>query len=210
MRYQVLILTGDTVFGRMLQLEFEGWHLTAGLASGQEAAGSADVTIVDLDSASVPPEGSYGYLIGFSRLPAVSADEDARRCAMILRRPFRMSLLRREVLSGLGTVPQERIPESGNAPGLCLSGAGLACGGRTVSLTPTERRLTELLLRADGKPVPRAELAAQMEAPAKGKLEVYLSSVRKKLRGVCAGASLECVRGVGYCLIPDAKKAKTT
>lgn len=210
MRNQVLILTGDTVFGRMLQLEFEGWHLTTGLAEQPEAAGDADVTVVDLDSASVPPEGSYGYLIGFSRLLAVSADEDARRCAMILRRPFRMSLLRREVLSGLGTAPREREPERGEGPGLRLTGAGLTCGGRTAALTPTERRLTALLLRADGAPVPRDGLAAQMDAPAKGKLEVYLSSVRKKLKDVCAGASLECVRGVGYCLIPDIKKAKTT
>lgn len=200
MRYQVLILTADTLFGRMLQLEFVGWHLTAGLAAGLTGE-CADVAVVDLDSAPVPPEGDCGYLIGFSRLPALSADEEARRCAMILRRPFRMSLLRQEVLSHLGAaLPEPRqVPQAPRS--LTLTTDGVQYGDRSVSLTPTERALTDALLQAGGEPVPRATLEALLRKPGKGKLEVYLCSVRRKLRSTGIPAEPEPVRGVGYRLI---------
>ena len=99
-RPQVAVLSADDRFARLLQLELEAWQLT--VRTGQKAdSDGAEVAIVDLDSAEIPTGGNYGYLIGFSRLPALSADADARRCAMILRRPFRMSLLRQEVLAHL-------------------------------------------------------------------------------------------------------------
>lgn len=209
MRYRVLILTGDRLFGRMLQLEFEGWHLPVGLSECWGAADEADVMIVDLDSADVPPEESYGYLVGFSRFPAVSADADARRCAMILRRPFRMSLLRREVLAGLRGIPDGRPHQPVVVP-LRLEGGALVCGGERVDLTPTESRLAEALLSAGGETVSRGTLEALLEASGRGVLEVYICTVRKKIRQICPGAALECVRGVGYRLIPDVKNAKTT
>ena len=73
MRYQVLILTADTLFGRMLQLEFEGWHLTAGLAAGLTGE-CADVAVVDLDSAPVPPDAIQSYS-GENAAPVAVDDE---------------------------------------------------------------------------------------------------------------------------------------
>lgn len=200
MRYQVLIFTTDTLFGRMLQLEFESLHLTAGVTAGLTGSCS-DVAVADLDSAPVPPERDCGYLIGFSRFPALSADEEARRCAMILRRPFRMSLLRQEVLSHLGAA----LPESRQSPQasgtLAVMPDGVRYGDRAAALTPTELALTEALLQAGGEPVQRAALEALLCRPGKGKLEVYLCTVRRKLREAGIPAVPEPVRGVGYRLI---------
>ena len=201
MRCQVWILTADTLFGRMLQLEFEGWHLTTGLSERMEPTDWADVAVTDLDSTAVPPEGCYGYLIGFSRLPALSADEDARRCAMILRRPFRVSLLRREAISRLGWGPLPEREQAPRRPALRITGDGLRYGERTVALTPTERRLAEMLLEAKGEPVPYAALESGLLTPAKGKLAVYLCTLRKKMRAGGVPAVPEPVRGVGYRLI---------
>lgn len=201
MHDQVWILTADVLFGRMLQLEFEGWHLTARLSEQMEMSDRAEVVITDLDSAAVPPDGCYGYLIGFSRLPALSADEDARRCAMILRRPFRVSLLRREVLSRLDRVILPEQESRRDRLSLCVTADGVRCGTRTVALTPIECRLIAALLKAEGEPVPRSVLEAELLTPAEGNLAVHICTLRKKLRTGGVPAVPESVHGVGYRLI---------
>lgn len=210
-RPQVAILSADDRFARLLQLELEAWQLT--VRTGQTADRSgAEVAIVDLDSAEVPPEETYGYLIGFSRLPALSADADARRCAMILRRPFRMSLLRREVLAHLFARSAESAgePECAAREVLSLTDWGLACGGVTVPLTPTERRIVALLLEAGGEAVPKVTLDAVTDNPSDGKTAVYICGIRKKLREAGIGTTVETVRGVGYCLSCAEKSRKNT
>lgn len=205
---QVEILSADDRFARLLQLELEAWQVTARAAENADPDG-AEVVIVDLDSTEIPPEGSYGYLIGFSRLPALSADADARRCAMILRRPFRMSLLRQEVLAHLSVSAAPVREERPNAP-VVLTEVGLRCGNRTVPLTPTERRMAALLLDADGKAVSRAALDAVSDCPSEGKTAVYICGIRKKLRAAGIGLQIETVFGVGYCLIAAGKSGKTS
>ena len=210
-RPQVAILSADDRFARLLQLELEAWQLT--VRTGQTADRSgAEVAIVDLDSAEVPPEETYGYLIGFSRLPALSADADARRCAMILRRPFRMSLLRREVLAHLFARSAESAgePECAAREVLSLTENGLVCGTVTVPLTPTERRMAALLLEAKGKAVTRAALEAVTDSPSAGGIAVYICGIRKKLREAGIGTTVETVRGVGYCLSFTKKSRKNT
>lgn len=210
-RPQVAILSADDRFARLLQLELEAWQLT--VRTGQTADRSgAEVAIVDLDSAEVPPEETYGYLIGFSRLPALSADADARRCAMILRRPFRMSLLRREVLAHLFARSAESAgePECAAREVLSLTENGLVCGTVTVPLTPTERRMAALLLEAKGKAVTRAALEAVTDSPSAGGIAVYICGIRKKLREAGIGTTVETVRGVGYCLSCAEKSRKNT
>lgn len=210
MRYQVSVLTGDAVFGRMLALEFEGWHLSVVVGEKPDPDSSAEVTIVDLDSAPLPEPEQYGYLIGFSRLPAVSADEDARRCSMILRRPFRMRLLRREVLSRLGavalpgvaTAPQERLFA------VSLTPEGISAGDRTLPLTPQERTLFSALLDARGATVPRQRLAEISGIGSRGEIEVYICFLRRKLRQIAGAEMIETVRGVGYRLKSPEKSGK--
>lgn len=210
-RPQVAILSADDRFARLLQLELEAWQLT--VRTGQTADRSgAEVAIVDLDSAEVPPEEPYGYLIGFSRLPALSADADARRCAMILRRPFRMSLLRREVLAHLFARSAEsaREPECAAREVLSLTENGLVCGTVTVPLTPTERRMVALLLEAGGEAVSKVTLDAVTDSPSAGGIAVYICGIRKKLREAGIGTTVETVRGVGYCLSCAEKSRKNT
>lgn len=209
MRYQVSVLTADAVFGRMLVLEFEGWHLSVVVGERLDPDSSAEVTIVDLDSAPLPEPEQYGYLIGFSRLPAASADEDARRCSMILRRPFRMRLLRREVLSRLGAValtgaaaPQESLFA------VSLTPEGIRAGDRTLPLTPQERTLFSALLDARGETVPRQRLAEISGIGSRGEIEVYICFLRRKLRQISGAEMIETVRGVGYRLKSPEKSGK--
>lgn len=207
-RPQVAVLSADDRFARLLQLELEAWQLTVRTEETADPEG-AEVVIVDLDSAEVPPEGSYGYLIGFSRLPALSADAAARRCAMILRRPFRMSLLRQEVLAHLSVRVPEPEREGTERGKPLLAENGLRCGDVAVPLTPTERRMTELLLNASGKAVAKDALGAVTDDPSDGKTAVYICGIRKKLRDAGLSVTIETVRGVGYCLIDKEKSGKT-
>ena len=210
-RPQVAVLSADDRFARLLQLELEAWQLT--VRTGQKAdSDGAEVAIVDLDSAVIPTGGNYGYLIGFSRLPALSADADARRCAMILRRPFRMSLLRQEVLAHLSVcaaVPGGGTEKATAGETLSLTENGLVCGTVSVPLTPTERRMA-LLLEAKGEAVTREALEAVTDSPSAGGIAVYICGIRKKLREAGIGTTVETVRGVGYCLSFAEKSRKNT
>lgn len=205
-QYHVLLLTADAIFGRMLQLELEAWHLSVRLAETITPDVAAAVTVVDLDSANLPPESACGYLIGFSRLPALSADEEARRCSMILRRPFQMSLLRREVLSQLAGITHTAAEALPTVPQpLLLTEQGAACGERAVALSPTERAILSALLQANGAQLSRAALTAllgnEVRTGAGGELTVYICTLRKKLRQLECQAEIGTVRGVGYRLI---------
>lgn len=209
MRYQVAILTADTRFARLLQLEFEAWHLSVGLMQDDGPQDAADVLLVDLDSAEVPQESRYGYLIGFSRLPAISADADARRCALILRRPFRMSLLRWEVLSALSAGSAKQVQDDGEREVLTLTADGVRCGERTVRLTPTERQLLSLLLEANGNTVPKDGMDAVTGDTGNGATAVYICEIRKKLSQAGLRTTVGTVRGVGYCLETAEKNRKS-
>ncbi len=201
MRYQVLILCGDAVFGRMLCEEFEDRSLFVGLSEKQSEKDSADVAIVDLDSSEIPAEGSCDYLIGFSRLPAISAEADARKCSMILRRPFRMSLLREEVLSKIGTVRSVVIREEIEEKIPTLTVDGIRYGDLVAKFSPAEYRIVKKLAEADGNPVPRAELENVAEVTYSRELEVFVCSIRKKLQALGLRQALETVHGFGYRLI---------
>jgi DNA-binding response OmpR family regulator len=80
-------------------------------------------------------------------------------------------------------------------------------GGAVLDLTPTEFRLLETLLRADGAVVPHLRLArAGWPADADPDLlwlKPHLARLRGKL-GALGGPSIVAVRGVGYRLEPGA------
>jgi DNA-binding response OmpR family regulator len=79
-------------------------------------------------------------------------------------------------------------------------------GGTVLDLTPTEFRLLETLLRADGAVVPHLRLArAGWPADADPDLlwlKPHLARLRSKL-GALGGPSITAVRGVGYRLEAD-------
>ena len=82
MDYQVVVLTHDEVFGRMLELEFSGLALSTAVADRLAAENRTEIVILDLDSAAVPSSNQYRKMIGFSRRPAMTT-QGARSCSMI-------------------------------------------------------------------------------------------------------------------------------
>jgi len=80
----------------------------------------------------------------------------------------------------------------------------VAVGDETVSLSPRERGLLELLLRRQNHAVPRAEILREVFGydfdPGTNAMEVHVSHLRRKLAD--ANVRIDTVRGVGYRLVP--------
>jgi len=76
--------------------------------------------------------------------------------------------------------------------------------GRAISLTPRERAIVGLLLRAGGRPVSLARLEDELCSPAEAlstnALEVSIHRLRRKLEAAGCEAMVKAVRGLGYCI----------
>lgn len=91
--------------------------------------------------------------------------------------------------------------------GLSLNAASRAVrvdGGGSTELRARESQLLELLMRADGKVVPKQLLIDRIWGPASvaggNRLEVLVHDLRIRLASVGAAAEVATVRGVGYAL----------
>jgi DNA-binding response OmpR family regulator len=77
---------------------------------------------------------------------------------------------------------------------------GAHVGNRSVSLSPRERALLELLLRRQGEVVGRPEILREAFGydfdPGTNVIDVHMAHLRRKLDG--SAARLETVRGVGF------------
>lgn len=201
---RVVILSEDTVFARMLELELLQLQIQAVAMTRLQDNVQADVLILDLDSAAAPPSEQYRRLIGFSRHSAMNAP-DACRCSMILRRPFRMSLLRREVLAQLeqnGSFPvvpmRAPVPEKRQIL-LHKEEQIMVCDGQAVELTPTELAIMERLISRRGEAVSRAALAEAAGCGQNGnEIDVYICYLRRKTDALSGGRLIRTVRGKGY------------
>lgn len=76
--------------------------------------------------------------------------------------------------------------------------------GRKIGLTPREYQLLELLMRRSGRTVPRDGLldaiwgtAIEVET---NTVDVFVSSLRRKIEGPGEARLIQTVRGVGFCL----------
>ncbi len=201
MVYQVVILTSDTVFARMLELEFTSRGLRV-LASAMGEDDRTDVVLLDLDSAMSPPAEQYRRMIGFSRHPAMSVS-DAGRCTVILRRPFRMAQLRQEVLSELGEyVPPEPMPSFALPDKreifLSVEDRRLRCDRKSINVSPQECRLLQCLLNHRGETVPREVLAECIGQTDANKTDVYICYLRRKTDALPGGRLIRTVWGKGY------------
>ena len=204
MQYQVVVLSGDTSFARMLELEFSNLQVSVMATVELRDEDGAEVLILDLDSASAPPSDQYRKMIGFSRRPAMTSP-DARSCSMILRRPFRMSLFRQEVLAQLERdFRTEGFPWRGCAPEkrrivLDEEKQRLLCDGQEISLTPKETAVLKCLLEYRGTAVSRARLSEIVGSAEKGnEADVYVCYLRRKTDGLPNGRLIQTVRGKGY------------
>ena len=203
MRTQVMIISTDAVFSRMLELEFRLRRITAAVRA--EADGSeADVVLLDLDTATPPPSECYRHMIGFTRASVLAGDEALRACSLILRRPFEMRQLRDEVLTLLDETVETEKTHDVYAKTDDM-GQGSDCtvrlsDGRVVRLAPREYAVFSLLKAHRGEPVSREAIAEVIGESSANKVDVYVCYLRKKLE-TPTRRLIKTVRGAGYCLL---------
>lgn len=197
MRGNILILSEDAVFARMLELELEAMRFSVQINSTSKGRQN-DLILVDLDSASIPQKmGDGARIVGFTRHFEVSSLDAERRCSMILHRPFQMRLLREEV--ALLDVAEEREEQRGTEnPEITLSGNTLTLGEKVVTLRPKEAAVMSLLLANRTGAVTRETLAQLIGESETNKTDVHICYLRRKIATVTDRPIIKTVRGKGY------------
>ena len=195
MRHEVLILSQDDVFARMLQLELLAMGISVQISAQPVAGEEAELVLLDLDSV-LPTVGiSCTYTVGFTRSFSISAVDPDRICSMILHRPFEMRILREEVRAMLtGTSHTEKKEE------LILKDAVLSYGERQVLLSRNEQKMMECFLAYRGETVTRQTLVNLIGESSANKVEVYVCYLRKKLETLTGRTCIRTLRGKGYVL----------
>ncbi len=166
----------------------------------------ADVVILDLDTAAAPPPECYRRMIGFTRTPALSADDARRQCSMILHRPFEIRLLRQEVLedASLGTdSPMHASVDTRvhtHHVTLNREKGSAMVDGMTLRLSRREYQVLELLLTERGEPVSRERISEQIGESGANKVDVYVCYLRRKFEAAVGAPLISTVRGKGYCI----------
>jgi len=210
-QYQVLILSADDGFARMLELEFSMLQMSVSFSFAWQEGASAQVVLLDLDTAALPPQNQYEHLIGFTR-GAVSLVGDAgRQCSMVLRRPFEMRLLRREVLSCLHG--QSAHYETDHSPKtivkpiksaidvkkmLSPDGRRLVYEEKSITLGPHESAVMKCLLEQPGTPVSRDILSRAIGESRTNKTDVYICFLRRKVEAAGLPCRVRTIRNYGY------------
>ena len=199
MEVSVAILSEDAVFARLLEIECR--FFTREIFCGKELPQDlrSTVLLLDLDGDVRPRANVASTVIGFTRDSHFSTEGEARRCSLVLHRPFSMALFRRELQQLLGSMPESRegkLPP----PKLFFSedGSTLVCGEGRISLSPTEACLLSCLLERKGQVIPREELSSRIGTTATNKTEVYVCFLRRKLQTAGVPYRIATVRGVGY------------
>lgn len=200
MEYQLVIYSTDTVFARMLELEFQMHGISTLVLAQPSAEIFSRIALLDLDSATPPAPDSYGRMIGFTRGKAM-ADEDTRRaCSMILRRPFEMRLLRREILETGEALVQDDMRRERKIL-LDAQRRTVRVNESEATLSPKEFAVLEQLLSRRGETVTRDALAEVIGESDANKTDVYICYLRRKLERISAPTLIRTVRGKGY-MIP--------
>ena len=199
MRGNILILSEDATFARMLELELAAMHFSVAVNSAPNAREN-DLILVDLDSASIPKRaGESARIVGFTRHFEVSQLDAERRCSMILHRPFQMRILREEVaLLGATTEEREQHKKDKSNPEISLTGNLLTLGEDRLTLRPKETVVMSALLANRGDVISREKLLVLIGESAANKVDVYICYLRRKIATVTERAVIKTVRGGGY------------
>ena len=199
MRGNILILSEDAIFARMLELELEAMHFSVQINSAPTAREN-DLILVDLDSASIPHKaGKNARIVGFTRHFEVSQLDAERRCSMILHRPFQMRVLREEVaLIGSGAQEREECKKEKSNVEITLVGNLLTLGKDVLTLRPKEADVMSSLLANRGKAVSREALCERIGESSTNKTDVHVCYLRRKIATVTERAVIKTVRGQGY------------
>lgn len=197
MNEQVLILSKDAVFARMLLLELQLLHRSCRVLEKPEAGMQAELILLDLDSAQAPSAECYGRMIGFTRHTGLFSVDAQRQCSMVLHRPFEMRLLRQEVLAEGMQPLQNPVRET-----LLMDAEGKYAlyGEQKVALSPKEAKVLSVLLENRGTPVSRALLSQCIGESESNKVDVYICFLRRKIEELCGSKLITTVRGKGYCI----------
>ena len=197
MRGNVLILSQDAVFARMLELELEAMHFSVAINSAPAGMPNA-LILVDLDSASIPRKVGEARIVGFTRHFEVSALDAERRCSMILHRPFQMRVLREEVALLNATAEERGVPQGAESLEIALSGNTLTLGEKALILRPKEATVMAALLANRGQAVSREALAELIGESATNKTDVHVCYLRRKLATLTDRPIIKTMRGKGY------------
>lgn len=197
MRGNVLILSQDAVFARMLELELEAMHFSVALNSAP-AGRQNDLILVDLDSASIPRKVGEARIVGFTRHFEVSALDAERRCSMILHRPFQMRVLREEVALLDATAEEREEQKGAENLEITLKGNILTLGEKALTLRPKESAVMSCLLANRGTAVSREQLSALIGESETNKTDVHVCYLRRKIATHTDRPIIKTVRGKGY------------
>ena len=199
MRGNILILSEDAIFARMLELELAAMHFSVQINSAPMSREN-DLILVDLDSASIPQKaGKNARIVGFTRHFEVSQLDAERRCSMILHRPFQMRVLREEVAS-INAAPQGKdLYQNGKESlDIILEGNMLTLGEEAFALRPKEAAIMSALLAKRGELVSREELSLLIGESSTNKTDVHICYLRRKFAAVTERQIIKTVRGQGY------------
>jgi len=196
-----VICSRDAVFARMLELEFSFHGCSVQTVERFPRELYAEVVLLDLDSATAPPQECYRRMIGFTRGTALSEDRTRRQCSMILHRPFAMNLLRREVLEGFEKEKTEAKGEAMPKPMFSVLPSGKIKLFETVlELSKNEQAILSCLLLHRGEAVSRQTLAELIGESSANKVDVYICYLRRKLVKITPVSVITTVRNRGYCI----------
>ncbi len=209
MKKQIVILSTDEIFARMLELEFQLRHFSVQVLKNTDTEFEAEVVLLDLDSLSAPNSVKYRQMIGFTRTSALSGVDSKRQCSMILHRPFEMQVLCREI----SDILEQSIAGSQSATALSqasfhsqateavtlqIKDDSLLCGEQSISLSRRELQIFTLLLERRGQVVAREDISAVIGESSANKVDVYICYLRRKLEKACSHRLIATVRGQGY------------
>jgi hypothetical protein len=197
MRGNVLILSQDAIFARMLELELEAMHFSVALNSAP-AGRQNDLILVDLDSASIPRKVGDARIVGFTRHFDVSLLDAERRCSMILHRPFQMRVLREEVALLDATAEEREEQKGAENLEITLKGNILTLGEKALTLRPKEATVMQALLVNRGTAVSREQLSAIIGESETNKTDVHVCYLRRKIATHTDRPIIKTVRGKGY------------
>ncbi|MEZ6135869.1 MAG: response regulator transcription factor [Pirellulaceae bacterium] len=125
-----------------------------------------------------------------------------------LVKPFAMNEMRARVEAALirSRMQPRTVLECGPLS-MNLTSRRVTNSGQTMSVTPTEFRILEILMRNVGKPVSRTMLCEILWEPewegVTNVIEVHMNRLRTKLRGKSESEFIKTIRGVGYMLVVD-------
>ena len=198
MRGNILILSQDATFARMLELELVAMQFSVAVNSAPTGRQN-DLILVDLDSASIPKNaGESARIVGFTRRFEVSALDAERRCSMILHRPFQMRVLREEVSLIDATAEEREHKKEQASTEITLEGNTLTLDGTALTLRPKEAAVMSLLLANRTGAVSRETLAQLIGESETNKTDVHICYLRRKIATVTDRPIIKTVRGRGY------------